>query len=211
MDYRQVIESKYNRQNWQGLLYDIFRKEVTFWTQPQPIALTDTNTAKTALYLGKITLSDGHVIAIYEVELSDSVVIERNRASIRNLLCTNWRGMGCAGAFMFCFRQNEASLRFSYVSESFVFAEDGSLKKKSTDTKRFTYLLGEGHRSRTAIEQFKTLQKSNHTLMDVTKAFSVEALSDMFFKDYKAHYEKIVEFVTGKRMVKAANKWKETL
>lgn len=209
MDYRQVIESKYNRQNWQGLLYDIFRKEVTFWTQPQPVTLTDTNTAKNALYLGKITLSDGYVIAIYEVELSDSVAIERNRASIRNLLCTNWRGMGCAGAFMFCFRQNEASLRFSYVSESFVFAEDGSLRRESTDTKRFTYLLGEGHRSRTAIAQFKTLQKSNHTLKDVTKAFSVEALSDMFFKDYKAHYENIIEFITGKRMVKVANKWEE--
>ena len=209
MDYRQVIESKYNREKWQELLHDIFRKEVTFWTQPQPVALPNDDTAKNALYLGKIKLSDGNIIAIYEVELSDKVVIERNRAHIRNLLCANWRGIGCAGAFMFCFRQNEASLRFSYVSESFVFAEDGSLRRESTDTKRFTYLLGEGHRSRTAIEQFKTLQKSNHTLMDVTKAFSVEALSDMFFKDYKAQYEKIVEFVTGKRMVKVANKWEE--
>lgn len=209
MDYRQVIESKYNRKKWQELLHDIFRKEVTFWTQPQPVILHNDDTAKKALYLGKINLSDGNIIAIYEVELSDSVVIERNRASIRNLLCTNWRGMGCAGAFMFCFRQNEASLRFSYVSESFVFVEDGSLKRESTDTKRFTYLLGEGHRSRTAIEQFKTLQKSNHTLIDVTKAFSVEALSDMFFEGYKAHYENIVEFITGKRMVKEGNKWKE--
>lgn len=208
MDYRSIIESKYNRANWQGLLYDIFRQRVQFWQQPQLVPV-DESMAKRALYTGKITLPDGHIIAIYEVELSDSVVIERNRAGIRNLLCTNWRGMGCSGAFMFCFRQNEAVLRFSYVSESFVFAEDGSLTKESTDTKRFTYLLGEGHRSRTAIKQFEDLKKSALDLKAITKAFSVEALSDLFFKEYKKQYEDIIEFITGKRMVKVANKWEE--
>ena len=208
MDYRSVIESKYNRQNWQALLYDIFRNKVQFWQQPQPVPV-DKDMAKRALYTGKISLPDGHVIAIYEVELSDSVIIERNRAGIRNLLLSSWRGMGCSGAFMFCFRQNEAVLRFSYVSESFVFAEDGSLTKESTDTKRFTYLLGEGHRSRTAIKQFEDLKKSALDLKAITKAFSVEALSDLFFKEYKKQYEDIIEFVTGKRMVKVANKWEE--
>lgn len=210
MDYRSVIESKYNRQNWQALLYDIFRNKVQFWQQPQPVPV-DKDMAKRALYTGKITLPDGHVIAIYEVELSDSVIIERNRAGIRNLLLSSWRGMGCSGAFMFCFRQNEAVLRFSYVSESFAFAEDGSLTKESTDTKRFTYLLGEGHRSRTAIMQFEDLKKSALDLKAITKAFSVEALSDIFFKEYKKQYEDIIEFITGKRMVKVANKWEEQI
>lgn len=210
MDYRSIIESKYNRSNWQSLLYDIFRQKVQFWQQPQSVPV-DENMAKCALYIGKITLPDGHIIAIYEVELSDSVIIERNRAGIRNLLCTNWRGMGCSGAFMFCFRQDEAVLRFSYVSESFVFTEDGSITKESTDTKRFTYLLGEGHRSRTAIKQFEDLKKSSLDLKAITKAFSVEALSDLFFKEYKKHYEDIIEFITGKRMVKVANKWEEQI
>lgn len=208
MDYRSIIESKYNRANWQGLLYDIFRQRVQFWQQPQLVPVNE-SMAKLAFYTGKITLPDGHIIAIYEVELSDSIVIERNRTGIRNLLCANWRGMGCSGAFMFCFRQNEAVLRFSYVSESLVFAEDGSLTKESTDTKRFTYLLGEGHRSRTAIKQFEDLKKSALDLKAITKAFSVEALSDLFFKEYKKLYEDIIEFITGKRMVKVANKWEE--
>ncbi|MCF0186416.1 MAG: class I SAM-dependent DNA methyltransferase, partial [Bacteroidaceae bacterium] len=210
MDYRSIIESKYNRANWQELLHDIFRQSVQFWQQPTPVAV-DASMAKSALYTGKITLPDNNVIAIYEVELSDSVVIERNRAGIRNLLCTNWRGMGCAGAFMFCFRKNEAVLRFSYVSETFAFAADGTLSKESTDTKRFTYLLGEGHRSRTAIKQFEDLKKSALDLKAITKAFSVEALSDLFFKEYKKQYEDIIEYITGKRMVKVANRWEEQL
>ena len=208
MDYRSIIESKYNRSNWQGLLHDIFQQKVKFWQQPQPISV-DEGMAKSALHTGMVNLPDGHSIAIYEVELSDKVIIERNRAGIRNLLCSDWKGRGCAGAFMFCYRQNESVLRFSYVSETFSFTEDGSLKKESTDTKRFTYLLGEGHRSRTAIEQFEKLKQSKLDLYAVTKAFSVEALSDMFFKEYKKQYEDIIEYITGKRMVKVANKWEE--
>lgn len=208
MDYRSVIESKYNRQNWQELLHDIFGQRVTFWGQPQQI-IADKNIAKKALYTGNIELQDGHRIAVYEVELVDNVQIERNRVGIRNLLCGSWKGNGFSGAFMFCFRQNESVLRFSYVSESFAFAEDGSLTKESTDTKRFTYYLGEGHRSRTAIKQFEDLKKSTLDLKAITKAFSVEALSDMFFKEYKKQYENIIEYITGKRMVKMANKWEE--
>ena len=208
MDYRKILESRYDRKDWQELLYDIFRQKVQFWQQPQQVPV-DKTTAKQALYMGKITLSDGHILAVYEVELSDNVSIKRNRAGIRNLLCSNWKGMGCVGAFMFCFRKNEAVLRFSYVSEAFAFAEDGSLKKESTDTKRFTYLLGKGHRSRTAIKQFEELKKSSLDLKAITKAFSVEALSDAFFNEYKKQYEDIVEFITGKRMVKVSNKWEE--
>lgn len=208
MNYKEVIESRYNRQNWQLLLHDIFGSKVKFWNTPSE-TMTSSQFARRALWLGTITLSDEQSISIYEVELADSVDIERNRRGIRDMLLTDWRGKGSAGAFMFCYRKNESVLRFSYVSESWNFAEDGTYQKESTDTKRFTYLLGEGHRSRTAIQQFEKLRDSSLTLKDLTKAFSVDAVSDMFFKDYKQQYEDIIAFVTGKRMVKVSNKWEE--
>lgn len=208
MDYRPIIESKYNRENWQRLLHDIFNGKEKFWNTPSVVP-TNSQFAKQALWLGTITLSDGQTISIYEVELADSVDIERNRRGIRDMLLTAWRSNGNAGAFMFCYRKHESVLRFSYVSESWTFAEDGTYQKESTDTKRFTYLLGEGHRSRTAIQQFEKLRGSSLSLKDLTKAFSVDAVSDMFFKGYKQQYEDIIFYVTGKRMVKVANKWEE--
>lgn len=208
MNYKEIIESRYNRQNWQTLLHDIFGGKVKFWGAPYEID-TNSNLSKQTLWLGTITLTDGETISIYEVELAESVDIERNRRGIRDMLLTDWRTNGSAGAFMFCYRKNESVLRFSYVSESWNFAEDGTYKKESTDTKRFTYLLGEGHRSRTAIQQFEKLRDSSQTLKDLTKAFSVDAVSDMFFKGYKQQYEDIIFYVTGKRMVKVANKWEE--
>lgn len=210
MDYRPIIESRYNRENWQQLLHDIFGRKVEFWSTPSVVS-TNSQFARQALWLGTITLSDDQTISIYEVELSDSVDIERNRRGIRDMLLTQWRNNGNAGAFMFCYRKNESVLRFSYVSEAWTFADDGTYQKESTDTKRFTYLLGEGHRSRTAIQQFEKLRDSSLTLKDLTKAFSVDAVSDMFFDGYKNQYEDIIQYVTGKRMVKKGNKWEEEI
>jgi hypothetical protein len=207
MNYKEVIESKYNRQKWQLLLHDIFGSRADLWASPYEIN-TNSSMAKQAFWLGTITLADDETIAVYEVELSDKVDIERNRRGIRDMLLTEWRNRD-AGAFMFCYRKNESVLRFSYVSEAWNFADDGSYTKESTDTKRFTYLLGEGHRSRTAIQQFEKLKASQLKLKDLTKAFSVEAVSDMFFNEYKKNYEDIIQYITGKRMVKVANKWEE--
>ena len=210
MNYKEIIESRYNRQNWQLLLRDIFGSKIKFWSTPSIVA-TSSAFAKQALWLGTITLSDEQTIAVYEVELADSVDIERNRRGIRDMLLTTWRNNGNAGAFMFCYRKSESVLRFSYVSEAWKFAEDGSYQKETTDARRYTYLLGEGHRSRTAIQQFEKLRDSGLSLKDLTKAFSVDAVSDMFFDGYKKQYEDIIFYITGKRMVKVANKWEERL
>ena len=207
VNYKEVIESKYNRQKWQELLHDIFGSKADLWSSPYEIP-SNSNLSKQTFWLGTITLADGETIAVYEVELADNVDIERNRRGIRDMLLTEWRNKD-AGAFMFCYRKNESVLRFSYVSEAWTFAEDGTYQKESTDTKRFTYLLGEGHRSRTAIQQFEKLKASSQKLKDLTKAFSVDAVSDMFFDEYKKNYEEIIFYVTGKRMVKVANKWEE--
>ncbi len=209
MDYKSIIESKYNRNSWMQLLSDIFGNRAEFWQAQVMIRDLDHTVAQWAVQLGKITLQDGNIIAVYEVELAGSVQLERNRAAIRNLLCIHWRNQGCAGAFMFCQRKNESALRFSYVSEAWTFKEDGSYVKEATEPRRYTYYLGEGHRSRTAIDQFTKLKNSDFTLKALTKAFSVEAISDMFFDGYKKQYEDIILYITGKKMVKVGGKWEE--
>ena len=193
MDYKPIIESAYNRKNWQELLHDIFGRRITFFATPTRIDDVNNNTAKHALYLGKIDLADGKTIAVYEVPLAESVVVERNKVNIRNLLVSHWRNSGFAGAFMFCFKENEAVLRFSYVSEIMAFKEDGKLGTEATDTKRYTYILGEGRGCRTAIEQFSKLKESAQNLSDVTEAFSVETLTKQFYKDLFEWYQWAVD------------------
>ena len=196
MNYKEIIESKYNREAWQQLLHDIFLNNVSFWRSPKEVK-ANIRLAKSALNLGKISLSDGEALAIYEVELSDKVDIERNRAGIRDMLTKDWRDMGYAGAFLFCYRKNESVLRFSYVSETWGFNRNGVYEKLSTNTKRYTYLLGEGRGCRTAIEQFGVLKNSKLALSDVTAAFSVEALTKQFYKDLYEWYQWAVNPASG--------------
>ena len=192
MNYKEVIESKYNREAWQQLLHDIFRNKVSFWNRPSSVHV-NSRLAKEALNLGKISLADGEAIAIYEVELTEKVDIEHNRRGIRDMLTSDWRNMGYAGAFMFCYRKNESVLRFSYVSETWGFDKQGNYEKISTNTKRYTYLLGEGRGCRTAIEQFGVLKNSKQTLSDITAAFSVEVLTKQFYKDLFEWYQWAIE------------------
>lgn len=119
MNYKEIIESRYNRDAWQQLLHDIFLSKVVF-RAPYEVKV-NSHFAKEALKLGTITLSDEQQLAIYEVELSDKVDIERNKRGIRDMLTADWHRMGYAGAFMFCYRKNESVLRFSYVSETWGF------------------------------------------------------------------------------------------
>ena len=65
MNYKEIIESKYNREAWQQLLHDIFLSNVSFWRSPKEVK-ANSRLAKNALNLGKISLSDGEALAIYE-------------------------------------------------------------------------------------------------------------------------------------------------
>ena len=193
MNYKEVIESKYNREAWQQLLHDIFRNKVSFWNRPSAVHV-NSRLAKEALNLGKISLADGEAIAIYEIELTEKVDIERNRRGIRDMLTSDWRNMGYAGAFMFCYRKNESVLRFSYVSETWGFDETRELRKSLDQYEAlYTYLLGEGRGCRTAIEQFGVLKNSKQTLSDITAAFSVEVLTKQFYKDLFEWYQWAIE------------------
>ena len=83
MNYKEIIESRYNRDAWQQLLHDIFLSKVVF-RAPYEVKV-NSHFAKEALKLGTITLSDEQQLAIYEVELSDKVDIERNKRGIRDM------------------------------------------------------------------------------------------------------------------------------
>ena len=127
-EIQNIVEARYNRASWLKLLHGVFGAKVKFFAAPTTLTV-EKAIASEAVYLGDVTLQDDHKIAVYEVHLSEHVNIERNRAGIRNLLCSQWRGAGFAGAFMLCYRNSESVLRFSYVSESWAFNEEGAYKK----------------------------------------------------------------------------------
>ena len=63
MNYKEIIESKYNREAWQQLLHDIFLNNVSFWRSPKEVK-ANSRLAKSALNLGKISAQLHKSVAI---------------------------------------------------------------------------------------------------------------------------------------------------
>ena len=207
MEFTNILTSDYSRANWNTLLNNIFGTNFQATANPDVIS-ADNKIAKSAFQLGEITLADGNRLAVYEVELQNKIHVNQNRVTIRNLLRSQWNKYD--GAFIANYKQSDKDWRFSFVSETRQWNADGTkYEKASTDSKRYTYLLGENETARTANERFTLLrQKSKDaSLNNVNEAFSVEALSNEFFDIYKEHYQNIVEFFTGERVVKKNGKW----
>lgn len=155
-------------------------------------------------YIGDLTEKNYNAdnIALLDVTLDDSKNIERSRVNIQQLIRSI---MDYRQHLMIVFHYEDVKdkqWRFSY-------AYKGDSLKDSTSAKRYTYVFGKGYRGRTAAERFEVLAKSSRNNKDFEKAFSVEALSDDFFDQYRDHYADFVEFITGKRYVKDGTKWVE--
>ncbi len=132
-------------------------------------------------------------LEVFDITLDDHSKIAYSRVGIQHFLRSN-EGM---------FNQQHAFLLFHYKDTKdkewrFSYLYKADKKKDSTSAKRFTYLMGKEHSSRTAVERFSKLLGStdDDALME---AFSVETLSKDFFNTYKKHYLKFCEFLYENR------------
>ena len=128
-------------------------------------------------------------LQVFDITVSDSVKMERNRVSIQRLIRSVMSSY--SSAFMIFHYEDAArwDWRFTFCRK------EGSLAE-TTDSKRYTFLLGPGQSCRTATDNFYGLysRKDPLTMEDLQQAFSVEALSQEFFLRYKAHYETFVSY-----------------
>ena len=129
-------------------------------------------------------------LQIFDVTVSDRVMMERNRVNIQRLIRTVMDQFSCA--FMLFHYEDDTrwDWRFTYCRKS-------GNKEETTDGKRYTFLLGPGQSCRTATENFMALYDKRNSLeiKDIENAFNVEALSKEFFEKYKAQYEAFVNYM----------------
>ena len=127
---------------------------------------------------------------IFDVTVNDRVMMERNRVNIQRLIRSVMDQYSCA--FMLFHYEDDArwDWRFTYCRKS-------GNKEESTDSKRYTFLLGSGQSCRTATDNFMALYDKRNSLeiKDIEDAFNVEALSKEFFGKYKTQYETFVNYM----------------
>ncbi len=143
---------------------------------------------------GKIQLDDSTEITCYEVLLQPKVRIEQSKVAIqqyvRKLLTA-----GQAALINFVAPANKNIWRLTLVAKDSVLTDQGVIEK-TTNPKRYTFLLGPSETCRTAAERFETLSTEKEiSFQTPVNAFSVEKLSKAFFDEYTLHYQNFCNYL----------------
>lgn len=136
--------------------------------------------------LGSYVEEIGSSIGFYAVELSKKSTRDRARTMQRNLIANQMKIQHKNAALVAFYEPNNPDWRFSYVSLSYEFGEEG-LKEKLSSPKRHSFLVGPNEPNHTCQKQFLGLltKESKIELDDIKKAFNIENVTDDFFTEYK--------------------------
>ncbi len=146
---------------------------------------------KSAILYGLVQVGITEIF-IYDVTVSERVVMRRNRVGIQQLIRKIMETYTSAFIIFHYVDSDSWDWRFSFCQKD---------DKEATEAKRYTFLLGPGQSCRTAAQNFQKLIDKHGDINrdDIVKAFDVEALSKEFFDKYKAKYEKFCNYIYDNR------------
>jgi hypothetical protein len=198
-DCQTQLQKKYLRENWHALLRQLL-PGVEIFEQPQIFPLTNDREKEIATarrQFGAATLADGKRIAFYEIDVKAKVDLLRNRVALRELVARCIDEVSAHAVLAFFVHPDKQFYRLTYAAKESKHGEDLKIQTEQTATRRFTYILGQGEKRRTAAIRLAALSLKNTSakLNDVTDAFSVEKVNREFFDTYKQHYQKFCEYL----------------
>ncbi|MCB9310702.1 MAG: Eco57I restriction-modification methylase domain-containing protein [Lewinellaceae bacterium] len=194
----QLDEDKYFPAQWKTVL-NLFFKKIEYFSHPENL-FTENDKVIAGKQLGTVKLDDGKQLAIFTVEVANSISIVRNRQGLREIAAKHIDQNIIHGTLAFFYNKKQADYRFSFIAkEASIDLETGELIKGETKPKRYTYLLGSNEACTTPAKRMLVLadkkEKSEVNINQLKEVFSVEALNKDFFKTYKAHYEKFWKYL----------------
>ena len=196
---KEYLSSRY--QGWSSFLHNVifpifgeddfengFETEL-LESQPERKQLAEATGIRSIKQVGMIYVGV-EPLHIFDVTVNDRVMMERNRVNIQRLIRTVMDQYSCAFMLFHYEGDTRWDWRFTYCRKS-------GNKEETTDSKRYTFLLGPGQSCRTATDNFMALYDKRNSLeiKDIENAFNVEALSKEFFGKYKTQYEAFVNYM----------------
>lgn len=193
------FDKEYSREEWTKYLGDNFKYEYGSIPNQNSIiekyidCLDDSNN-KAIVWLGNLNVDED--IGVYEIRIKNTKTGSRVKIS---KICTdiiksgNKNSFGKGIFFILYSNENEKAYRISYVKYDKKVNENYEVKKDLSDPKRFTYLLGEGAKVKTA--QSRLNKEAFSSVKKIEEAFSVEPVNKEFYKGIKISFDKIYKDV----------------
>ena len=195
-ELRTMFQSSFCMQSWYNCLQNLFNASELKVT-PEKI---NNQTLENGYYLGNIDTVDSYRIGLFYYKITQGSVAKRKiglRNFVRSFINPTW---GKFDAALVVFDSGDL-WRLSFICD---------IQGEATSPKRYTYVFGnQGILYRTPIERFRSLQNKGVSFENLKTAFSVEALSDEFFNEYRKQYADFIQYITGKRFEKVGSKWEE--
>ena len=149
--------------------------------------------------LGTYTDPNGDKIDVLVVQLKNEWALERSRTMLRNFTSDYLKNRDEKDAALVAYyTTNPDDWRFSYIRMEYKRVQTDSGKFKITQditpAKRYSFLVGKNEPNHTAQEQLVGIlsdDRKNPTLSELENAFSVDAVTKQFYKDYRAQFEKL--------------------
>jgi adenine-specific DNA-methyltransferase len=192
-ELKNILTATYDFEKWHRVIDFVFPK-VNF--ENSIVELEDsTNKTKHIHQKGDIQLTDGKKIIILEVCIKEGNQISKTKVGFHNLTAKFIDQANNHGILVFYISADESQVdyRLSFICKESRFNEDGIIEEFKTNPKRYTYLLGSNETATTAAKRLKELASKKNTfdfeLKDVIDAFSVEKLTDEFFRKYKEQFQ----------------------
>lgn len=140
---------------------------------------------------GQIHCAGGKRAEVLYVEVLGDSAIRRNRAGLRKAVDSYFSAEDeVSGVLAFFHKRNEDAWRLSWAYKKAARNDAGKFAVVATDTVRCTYALGPGASVLTPTLRLEALSKiADPSLADIEAAFSVEAVGEEFFKEYRRFYD----------------------
>lgn len=178
---RQIFQSKFDYPTYcNEIVHNIFGcNDIAI----RPELLDATADGDECNYIGRMTDADGRELGFFYTRVATGSDVRRKRVGLRMIAPYLKYDVDAAIAVF----ADENHWRLSYICD---------MKEGVTNAKRFSYVLGEEQgQYKTPLERLDNIcaKRGRYVLNDLRDAFSVDALSNEFFKDYHFHYDRIVD------------------
>ena len=198
-----ILKSPYDTNNYVDLIREIFPK--VSMVSPDKFRKEFTNFSshiEGSIHVGNYKTPDKKNIIIMAVQLKNAGYVENSRSTQRSYAKKLIENANADAAFIAFYTEGEPKWRLSFVRLDYEMKiENGRLKttENLTPAKRYSYLVGENEPCHTAISRFErfiidSMADPEHpTLDDLENAFSVEKVTDEFFKLYCEKFHQLRE------------------
>jgi len=164
--------------------------------------------------LGKYVDPDGEELDLLVVEVKTFTKLERARTALRSFAVNRLKQFEKSASLIAFYAKddNGADWRFSFVKIEHEAYKDEKgkvkLKQELTPAKRHSFLVGVHENSHTACKQLLpvlTMDYADPRIEEIEAAFSIEKVTEEFFDQYKALFQKLAEQLKKQKFFKHAS------